>query len=103
MRQDILRDKAITLQKLLQKYAAQSKQAKDALNMLDVLLKGGISGKLTKKVDWADVPCSYMFLDGELGAFKDLENAYATFKAEITGNYDTPLHAKIQEMRDQKK
>ena len=102
MRQDILRDKAITLQTSLQKYAVQSTQAEDALRSLSALLNRAVSGKITEKVDWDDVPCSYMFLDGELGGFKDLSAAYSDFKVEVTGSYDSPVFDVIREIIDQK-
>ena len=103
MRQDLLRDKAITLQNSLQKYASQSTEAEEALSSLRVLLKQAITGQITKEMDWKDVPCGYMFLDSELVGFTDLSEAYADFKIEVTGKYNSPVLATIREISSQKK
>ncbi|WP_160167805.1 hypothetical protein [Vibrio campbellii] len=56
-----------------------------------------MSGEITSPLRWSDVPCGYLFVEGALGKYKDLEEAYADFKVEVTGGND-PLLEKIKRL-----
>ena len=89
--------KAKRLRRLLEQYSTRSDSALEALNSLKELLENAVSGRLTSPLKWSDVPCGYLFVEGALGQYKDLEEAYAEFKVEVTGGND-PLLDKIKNL-----
>lgn len=80
--------KAKCLWSLLDKYALTNDSAMKAFNALRALLLKASSGQINSPLKWIEVPCGYLFVEGDLGRFKDLEEAYAEFKVEVTGGND---------------
>lgn len=80
--------KAKRLWSLLDKYSLTNDSAMKAFNALKNLLIKASSGQINSPLKWSEVPCGYLFVEGELGRFKDLEEVYAEFKVEVTGGND---------------
>ena len=89
--------KAKCLWRLLKQHSETDATAAEALNSLKKLLENAMSGKITSPLQWGDVPCGYLFVEGALGKYKGLEEAYAEFKVEITSGND-PLMEKINNL-----
>lgn len=77
-----LKQLAENLEKELIKYAVSDDAAKALLNSLSDLIQQAKSGKLKANVE--NVPGRMSFTERGLSQYRDLEEAYALFKLEIT-------------------
>lgn len=93
----LIKRKAKRLWLLLKRYSESDTTAAKAQSSLRKLLESAMSGEITSPLRWSDVPCGYLFVEGALGKYKDLEEAYADFKVEVTGGND-PLLEKIKRL-----
>ena len=73
---------AENLERLLIKYAAADDAAKALLRSLIDLIQSAKNGAITNNVD--DVPGRFSFTERGLSQYRELEEAYALFKLEIT-------------------
>ncbi len=76
---------ASELQRLLQHYASCDAEVGGLLHALTALLQSAQAGTITAPIEWRDIPGAYLFSEGNLRHYRELESAYATFKIEITG------------------
>jgi len=79
------------LRSLLKKYSHENSNAALALGTLNELLDLAESKQITTPLKWGDVPCRYLFSEAGLGQYRDLEEAYANFKVEVTGGHNSVL------------
>jgi hypothetical protein len=83
--QAALKSAALTLQEALVRYETNDATAREFRKVMQPYIDAALGGNLRTPVQWQDIPGSYLFLEGPLGNYRDLEAAYATFKVEITG------------------
>lgn len=85
MDQVAIKSTALTLQEMLNRYARTDAAARELQKVVQRYIDAALSGKLTVAVQWEDIPGTYLFLEGPLGKYRELEAAYSSFKVEITG------------------
>ena len=83
-----LQKTAEDLDNLLAKYGATNTDAANLRRSLSQLIDAARHGRINAPVPWQDIPGHYLFMEGSLGQFTDLENAFAHFKFAIT---DLPI------------
>lgn len=82
-----LKQFALTLQGKLEQYADDENVAALA-EELAPLLEQAIAGELVDLIDFDEVPGSGMFDEGVFEEYEDLEEAYADFQVEVSGEGD---------------
>ncbi|AQS83643.1 MAG: hypothetical protein ABF876_05770 [Acetobacter aceti] len=85
MDQALIRKTAEELEFVLNKYCDVNEYAGYLKNSMMPFVDDAKAGKITKPVEWGDVPGGILFDERGLSQFDDLEDAYANFKHEITG------------------
>lgn len=76
---------AENLSALLDRYASESSEAQQLRRELLPLLELARDAKISSPLSWADIPGAYLFTEGTLAKYRDLEDALAKFKLQITG------------------
>lgn len=94
-----LKRKASKLQDLLYQYATNDAEAKSLLTGLSQFINDALAEKIDYPLQWTDMPGAYLFNEGKLRQYSDLESAYADFKIEITGGESSML----RELREEEK
>lgn len=84
MNQEKIKQSALVLQDLLSKYAAVNPEASALKRSLDRYLDAAVTGQITTALQWGDLPGAYLFMEGSLGNYRDLEHAFAVFRTEVT-------------------
>lgn len=97
-----LKYKAEKLLTLLSYYSKSDREAAGLLHGMLPLINEALAGSVVTPLDWTDMPGAYLFSEGNLGQYADLETAYAEFKIEITGG-ETPALRKLREQERRKK
>jgi hypothetical protein len=95
MDQVVLAATAEKLEKILQQYAPVDSNVSGLLRALAGVIALARAGKILAPLDARDIPGGYMFVEGELREYSELELAYAEFRIEATGG-ETPL---LRELR----
>ncbi|WP_448102745.1 hypothetical protein [Luteibacter jiangsuensis] len=85
MNKELLKQKAEALKELLQKYSVVNPEAGSVLISLQGLLTKAMNHEISAPIEWVSIPGAYQFNEGSLRQYKDLENAFAEFRIEVTG------------------
>ncbi len=85
MDQAAIQSSALKLKDLLDRYAKSDASARTLRGTLRRYIDAALDGKITTPAEWGDIPGGHLFLEGTLGKYPDLEEAFATFRIEITG------------------
>lgn len=93
MNRDLLKQKAEALYQLLERYSLVNSEAESVLISLKGLLVGAINGEISYPIEWRAIPGAYQFNEGSLRQYKDLENAFAEFRVEVTGGESLAMKA----------
>jgi hypothetical protein len=80
-----LKQCAAQLESLLMNYSLHNEAAAGLHVALAPLISDAHSGSLVQPIEWSAIPDGWLFAEGMLRAYPDLENAYAEFKIEVTG------------------
>lgn len=80
----ILKQHALTLQEKLELYS-DNEDVVELTEALAPLLALAIAGDLIDPVEFDEVPGALMFDEGVFEDFEDLEDAYADFQVEVSG------------------
>jgi hypothetical protein len=102
MNQATLRQRASELESLLRHYAALDAEVAQLLSALTPLLSAVIDGKAQTPMEWRDVPGDFYFNERGLRKYRDVEDAYAKFKIELTGGESPTLRALREKMNSGK-
>lgn len=76
------------LEHILNTYAQGDAEVRSLKNALTRLIERAKGREISSPLSWADIPGGYLFTEGNLGKYKDLEEAFATFRIEVTGRRD---------------
>jgi hypothetical protein len=82
------------------KYALQNEAAAGLHVALGPLISDAHSGSLVQPIEWSAIPGGWLFAEGILRAYPDLENAYAEFKTEVTGGESDVLRKVRRRIED---
>lgn len=91
MNKEILKKKAEDLMRLLQKYSLVNPEAASVLMGLQGLLTEAMNHEISTPIEWRSIPGSYQFNEGSLHQYKELEDAFAEFRIEVTGGESLAL------------
>ena len=80
-----IRTTALALQEKLNVYSSTNPAAQSLQRALRGYINAALAGTLSAPVALGDIPGEYLFIDGPLGEYRDLEAAYSSFKLEIAG------------------
>jgi hypothetical protein len=94
-----LKQKATKLEEMLITYKGEPEV--DALERALHILIASAKDKLIS-IEVEHVPGGYLFSEGSLRKFRDLEEAYASFRIEIYGLADSPVLDKIRKMKEER-
>lgn len=97
-----LKRKAGQLKNLLSQYAINDAEANSLLVGLLPFINDALAEKIDDPLQWTDMPGAYLFNEGQLRRYSDLESAYADFKIEITGG-ESPVLREMREAENRKK
>jgi hypothetical protein len=86
---------AATLRQFLDKYAAVDPEAANLRYSLSSVLDAALLGTIDDPMEWSAVPGGYYFTEGDMRKYRELEDAYADFKIEVTGG-ETPVLRKLR-------
>jgi hypothetical protein len=100
MDKDLLKEKAEHLKSLLVKYSSVDNDANALLLGLTSMLDAALNERIDSPVEWRVIPGAYQFNESSLRQHRDLEEAYAEFKIEMTGGESVALKIFRQGMRD---
>lgn len=99
MNPDALKHAATALRGLLEHYQHQERAAALLFEELDGLLKRATNGEITTPMEARDIPGHRYFTETRLGAYRDLEERYASFYIELIDGRRSKafqkLHAKM--------
>lgn len=87
---------AALLKATLLKYANKDEEVNNLYMALRHIIEEALSGKIREPVDRGNVPGGHCFLEGNLRKYRDLEEAYASFKIELSGG-EPPALVKLRE------
>ena len=93
MDQVLIRKTADDLCKVLTHHAVYDAEARNLLGALSNLIKLAREGSITVPLELEAVPGAYYFTEGGLRRYRDVEEAYAAFKIEVTGGESPVLRA----------
>lgn len=80
-----IKKSACHLEVLLNKCASNDRDAASLLRVLNPLINQAKLGSISEPLEWRDIPGAYFFMEGNLIKYRDLEDAFADFRIEITG------------------
>ncbi|MEA1677407.1 hypothetical protein [Nitrospirillum sp. BR 11163] len=100
MDQTLIQQSAIKLEALLRQYAAADSEAAELLEGLKDLVFNAKIGGIKSPIDRRDIPGSWYFFEGNLRQYKDLEEAFAEFKFQITGGETPARQATLQRIAE---
>lgn len=86
---------AAILKRILDHYAQIDREAALLKSALSSILRAEESGEINSPLEWNKIPGGIFFTEGNLRQYRDLEDAYANFKIEVTGG-DTPVLRKLR-------
>lgn len=81
---------AVRLEGLLLGYSRHDGEVTNLLNALRPLLVKAKDGRIFSPMEWRDIPGGVLFTEGLLRKYRDLEDAFAEFRIELTGG-DNPI------------
>lgn len=76
---------AENLSALLDRYASESSEVQQLRRELLPFMERARDASIRSPLSWADIPGAYLFTEGTLGKYRDLEDALAKFKLQVTG------------------
>lgn len=85
MNRNRLKTRARELEALLKKYAHSDSEADSLLRSLSHQIEEAKNEDITMPMEWRDISGSWLFLEGTLRKYPDLEAAFAQFRIEVTG------------------
>src|ERR1700733_967218 len=91
MNKELLKQKAEALTRLLHKYSLVNPEAESVLMSLQGLLTEAMNHEISAPIEWRSIPGAYQFNEGSLRQYKDLEDAFAEFRIEVTGGESLAL------------
>jgi len=83
MNSDALKLAATQLRSLLEHYQHQERAAAMLLQELDGLITRAMKKEITTPMEPRDIPGHRYFTETQLGAYRDLEELYASFYVEL--------------------
>ncbi|MDG3443699.1 hypothetical protein [Nitrospirillum amazonense] len=94
MNQDLIKRLATDLEALLWRYANQEAEAASLLKELEPIIREAKSGNIIVPLE--DVPGAWLFIEGKLRKYSDLEDVYAQFKIQVV-EAENPTFKRIRD------
>ena len=102
MDQTALKETALTLRQVLDKYAALDKQAALYASGIDPTIQKAINGEITSPIRRGSIPSARFFEESSLRQYNDLQDAVARFNIQLTGGYTPARLAALESIRNSK-
>ncbi|MGB5955900.1 hypothetical protein [Pseudomonas sp.] len=91
MNTETLKQKSLKLRVVIDSLKDQVSEAMQLSIELEPLLKAADQKLVSMPMEWRDIPGRYLFTEGGLQQYAELEHAFAEFRIELTGGESPTL------------